>query len=211
MCGCVTAMGTRMGTSVCLHSDELVSELPLERAWLSPMTHSLLYLQDHTLPPAQPVATALALAPEVGLWLAALFLASPLHLPSCYHSGHFPDLGKSSQVTASLHQLLVDCGGQTSQALRPPGSQGLEATQASGLPARALPLPSTCHHSCHRPFPSSNPHPPFPGQAPLRGPQAVLKSLVPTPSLSCLLSTLGSPSLPGPLPSPPACCPQASP
>lgn len=31
-----------MGTSVCLHSDELVSERPLERAWRSPMTHFLL-------------------------------------------------------------------------------------------------------------------------------------------------------------------------
>lgn len=41
-----------MGTSVCLHSDELVSERPLERAWQSPMTHSLLYLQDDTLVPA---------------------------------------------------------------------------------------------------------------------------------------------------------------
>lgn len=41
-----------MGTSVCLHSDELVSERPLERAWRSPMTHSLLRLRDET--PSQP-------------------------------------------------------------------------------------------------------------------------------------------------------------
>lgn len=34
----VTALGTGMGTSVCLHLDELVSERPLERAWRSPMT-----------------------------------------------------------------------------------------------------------------------------------------------------------------------------
>lgn len=33
----VTAMGTGMGTSVCLHLDELVSERPLERAWRSLM------------------------------------------------------------------------------------------------------------------------------------------------------------------------------
>lgn len=42
---------------------------------------------------------------------------------------------------------------------QPPQNSGLRSeTQASGLPARALPLtvlPSTCHHSCHRPFPSS--------------------------------------------------------
>lgn len=41
-----------VGTSGCLHSDELVSELPPERAWLSPMTHCFLYLQDHTLCPS---------------------------------------------------------------------------------------------------------------------------------------------------------------
>lgn len=51
VCGCAMAIRTGMGTSVCLHSDELVSERPLERAWQSPMTHSLLYLQDDTLTP----------------------------------------------------------------------------------------------------------------------------------------------------------------
>lgn len=46
-----------MGTSVCLHSDELVSKRPLERAWHSPMTHSLLFLQDDTQCQPQPVST----------------------------------------------------------------------------------------------------------------------------------------------------------
>lgn len=78
VCGCVTAIGTRMGTSVCLHSDELVSELPLERAWLSPMTHSLLYLQDYTFHPAPACAHCPWLwLQRWGLLLAALFLASP--------------------------------------------------------------------------------------------------------------------------------------
>ena len=36
--GLVMATGTGVGTSVCLHSDELVSEQPLERPWRSPMT-----------------------------------------------------------------------------------------------------------------------------------------------------------------------------
>lgn len=84
MCGRVAAIGTRMGTSVCLHSDELVSELPLERAWLSSMTHSLLYLQDYTLHPAPACAhRPLALAPEVG---AVAGCSLPLPAPFTSHS-----------------------------------------------------------------------------------------------------------------------------
>lgn len=64
MRGCVTATGTGMGTSVCLHLDELVSEQPLESAWRSPMTPPLLHLQDETPSQRQPVPTApLALVP----------------------------------------------------------------------------------------------------------------------------------------------------
>lgn len=74
---CVTATGTGMGTSVCLHSDELVSEWPLESAWRSPMTHALLYLQDEAPSQPQPVPTApLAFAP-VGAAVSGCSLPLP--------------------------------------------------------------------------------------------------------------------------------------
>lgn len=58
----VTTTGTGMGTSDCLHSNELVSERPLERAWLSPMTQPAficrMVLSQSQLMPTVPLAPA---------------------------------------------------------------------------------------------------------------------------------------------------------
>ena len=77
--------GTGMGTSVCLHSDELVSAWPLESAWRSPMTHPLLHLQDEAPSQSQPSPTApLALAPRGGDAVAGCCLPSPGPPPLIY-------------------------------------------------------------------------------------------------------------------------------
>lgn len=73
--GCATAPGTGMGTSVCLHSDELVSERPLERAGTR-CESSLLYLGWNSVLPEPPAPLALAAVGEVHWPLPAL--ARPL-------------------------------------------------------------------------------------------------------------------------------------
>lgn len=112
--GCVTAIGTGMGTSVCLHSDELVSERPLERAWQSPMTHSLLHLQDDTLGPS---SSPCPLPPTSGssggccCWL--LSLSSPRTLPYPYCNSQETSVTQERVARLSItllemfHQVLV--------------------------------------------------------------------------------------------------------
>lgn len=101
-----------MGTSVCLHSDELVSKRPLERAWHSPMTHSLLFLQDDTQCQPQPVPTVRWLWLQRGCcWLLS---PSPDSLFILQVSGDFSDPGKSNQAVYHLASggiLPSSCGG----------------------------------------------------------------------------------------------------
>lgn len=82
----VTTTGTGMGTSDCLHLDELVSEWPLERAWLSPMTQpAFICRMELSQPELMPTAP---LAPEGGGGKGAVAsMLSPLQAP---HSHSHP-------------------------------------------------------------------------------------------------------------------------
>lgn len=211
MCGCAMAIRTGMGTSVCLHSDELVSERPLERAWQSPMTHSLLYLQDDTLGPGS--GPCPLTAPYLQLrrgrcccWL--LSLSSPPPHSYCNSQETSVTQERVARLSITLLEMFYQVLVVNKHLLgsQPPQNSGLRSDSGIWAPSQGTPTDSPAIDM--PPFlPQAIPllslcgHPLSTGQAPpLLGSHTVLISLVPAPSLSLLLSPLG-----GPLPTWPYC------